>query len=97
MVRRPFKYRRPIGPFILKDRDTDVVDHETRDQEVDTINADPHFESLDDLPDSPMLMEYIEKQAKYFNRDPEEIINSPPVKDYMRRLGVWEQAVKKNI
>lgn len=89
MVNRPFKNRRPIGPFLQRGTG---IGKQTKD---DTHNngGDPHFRSIEDLPDSPMLRQYVRNQADYLDEDIENIINSEPVKDYMRRLGVWEQAV----
>lgn len=90
MVKRPLKDKRPIGPLFSTSQSQ---------REVESRNGDPTFESIDDLPDSPMLREYIRKEAEYFNADSEEIkkiINSKPVEEYMKRLGVWEQAVKEN-
>lgn len=84
MVERPFKDRRPLGPF---------VSSSSSRNSSQTNNGDPTFESIDDLPDSPMLREYVNQQSEYLNKDIEEVINSKPVKDYMKRLGVWEQAI----
>ena len=75
MVNRPFKDIRPVGPIIDLD-------------EQPSENTEEEFESLDDLPDSPMLREYVKRQAEYLNADVDEVINSKPVKDYMERLGV---------
>lgn len=84
MVKRPLKDRRPLGPFISRSSSDseDFVDIE-----------DPKFDSIEDLPDSPMLKEYVNRQAEYLGKDVEDIINSKPVKDYMKRLGVWDRAV----
>lgn len=87
MVRRPLRNKRPIGPIL------DYSDSRSSDE---TQTGDPTFDSLDDLPDSPMLRQYVERQAEYLNKDIEEVINSKPVKDYMKRLGVWEQAIREN-
>lgn len=94
MVRRPFKDRRPLGPFITESDGSDT--NKPDENNINQGRQSPTFESIDDLPDSPMLREYIHKQSEYFGVEPEEIINSKPVEDYMRRLGVWEQALKEN-
>lgn len=87
MVRRPLADKRIVGPLFTSSSSSGSTESETKD---------PTFESLDDLPDSPMLRQYVNRQAEYLDKDVEDIINSKPVKEYMRRLGVWEQAVKRN-
>lgn len=103
MVRRPLENKRPIGPFFGEQADSDTAHGSSREPlEPDQIqdSSDPDFssvtfESLDDLPDSPMLIQYVERQANYLGKDISEIINSKPVKQYMVRLGVWEAAKMK--
>lgn len=86
MVERPFEDRRIVGPIF----NTSNSDNRTEPQDIE-----PEFDSVDDLPDSPMLREYVAREAEYFDVEPEVIINSQPVKDYMKRLGVWEQAIRE--
>lgn len=97
MVRRPFEGVRPLGPLLGRGRDVsqgEVEEQDTQEQVVESTN-DVHFNSLSELPDSPMLKEYVRRQANYLDEDIEVIINSKPVKQYMKRLGVWEQAIQE--
>lgn len=67
------------------------------DEELEEVKDDEvHFDSMEDLPDSPMLKEYVQKLSNYFDKPPEKIINTQPVRDYMKRLGVWKQAKEQN-
>jgi len=95
MVNRPFKDIRPVGPIV------DIGDSNTSDSADDNTSSGGGedtvvFESIDDLPDSPMLKEYVIEQADAARLDVETVINSTPVEQYMKRLGVWEQAVEMN-
>mgnify|MGYP006934458326 CR=1 FL=1 len=89
MVNRPFKDIRPLGPFVSNEAGTEAQSKEKH------INA-PVFNSMSDLPDSPMLKQYVEQQVNYTGLDEKTVINSTPVKEYMKRLGVWDKAVEMN-
>lgn len=93
MVKRPFKDRERIFPII---RERKLLDFESSIESEVSDETVPHFDSVDDLPNSPMLKQYIENQAEYFDAPPDEIINTQPVIDYMRKLGVLEQAIEEN-
>lgn len=86
MVDRPFKNVRPIGPLIYINSES---------QSASTVDG-VEFESMSDLPDSPMLRQYVKKQIDYTGLDEKTVINSSPVREYMKRLGVWNMAVDMN-
>lgn len=90
MPDRPFRDRERRFPIF--DRPTLVGSSESEDDE-DEI---PHFDSVEDLPDSPMLERYIEQVSEYLDMPKDEVINTQPVRDYMRELGVWELAKRQN-
>lgn len=81
-MKRPLKNKRVFGPVI------DLNSSSGGDVEVGG-----EFKSIDDLPDSPMLKEYVERQIEYTGLDEKTVINSDPVKNYMERLGVWERSI----
>ena len=89
MSRRPFDGIRPFGPFIdLQDKDISQPLNSKQKERTDSI---PTFESVDDLPDSPMLRQYVQTIKKKTGNTEKEVINSKPVREYMKRLGVWSQ------
>lgn len=98
MVNRPFKDKRPIGPLVdFTDSESVSNQSATKDNSSQSDSLDDvYFESISDLPDSPMLKEYVDREVEYTGLDTETIINSTPVKRYMQRLGVWRQAVDMN-
>lgn len=98
MVRRPFKDKRPVGPlFTNDDKDTRNANQVVTDDSGEPIVNDEgrvaRFESIDDLPDSPMLMSYVEEVKEWSGNSEFEVINSKAVEDYMKKLGVWRQAI----
>lgn len=81
MVKRPLGDRRPLGPFLSPSK--------AESEEVKTDNSsNPTYNSLDELPDSPMLEEYVTQIMEKTGKSEEEVINSKPVERYMKRLGV---------
>lgn len=87
MSDRPLDDIRPFGPFISRGED----DEDSEVQVPEPVESDHRFESMSDLPDSPMLKEYVNSLAAKTDKSKVEIINSEPVKLYMQRLGVWEE------
>jgi hypothetical protein len=83
-MNRPFEDIRPVGPF--------VSDNNSADQEINTENYNPTFESVSDLPESPMLEQYVNSIVAKTGKSEKEVINSKPVKVYMKRLGLWKIA-----
>lgn len=75
-MKRPLKNRRIIGP---------VLDFEA--EEVSSTDGGG-YESKDDLPDSPMLHEYVDRMVEFTGKPEKAVINSEPVEQYMKRLGV---------
>lgn len=75
----------------LRDRLASGEDNNERREDEDVV-----FDSIDDLPESQMLREYVKQQADYLGLPVDKVINTQPVKDYMKRLGLWEQAVEEN-
>lgn len=97
MVRGPLRDRDGIFPILPRDT---VLEQEnsSSDSNLSEFERDeiPHFDSRDDLPDSPMLNQYIDNVSRYLNKSEEEIINSQPTIDYMRQLGVLKLAIEQN-
>jgi len=91
-MKRPLKNKRLLGPVF------DFSNGEGSGSGEDIIidDSEIEFTSMDDLPESPMLRQYVERQSEYLEADVVSIINSEPVKQYMRRLGVWEEAKRMN-
>lgn len=91
------------GPLRDRDRIFPILDRRTvfsgQEDEIETDVKDsiPHFESVEDLPESPMLRNYVSRLSNHLNKAEEEIINSEPVRDYMKKLGVWESAKQQNV
>lgn len=88
MVKRPLEDNRIIGPFITLESSTG---EESSEQ---STNDDISFESINELPDSPMLKTYVKEIQKKSGQPEKAVINSDPVEDYMKQLGVWKQAVR---
>jgi hypothetical protein len=86
MSNRPLDDIRPFGPFISRDNDEDI-----EQKAPEPVQSEHRFQSMSDLPNSPMLEEYVNSLVQKTGKSELEVINSKPVKLYMQRLGVWEQ------
>lgn len=86
MSRRPLEDIRPIGPFFKVEEG----------EELEQASSQVKFESISDLPDSPMLEQYVQSIKQKTGKSEVEVINSQPVEDYMKRLGVWSQVEDGN-
>ena len=86
MSNRPLDGIRPFGPFISRGDNED-----SNEQVPEPVQSEHRFQSMSDLPDSPMLEQYVNSLVEKTGKSEVEVINSEPVKLYMQRLGVWEQ------
>jgi len=98
-MKRPLKDKRPFGPLVNLNQDNAELSQPSESPtiwEESSSESNTRFNSIDDLPDSPMLKQYVEREIEYTGLDEVTVINSTPVKKYMQRLGVWEKAVRMN-
>lgn len=95
MVKRPLGKNRPFGPFIevgAEDKGSSKNIGQSDKTETDGVL----FDSVDDLPESEMLHDYVSMMIEKTGQPERAVINSKPVEKYMKKLGVWKYAVKQN-
>lgn len=80
-MKRPLKSRRVFGPVIDLNSSKDDV----------SVDDGRRFESREDLPESPMLEEYVDRMIEFTGQPEDAVINSDPVINYMKRLGVYNK------